>query len=113
EVADLPHLYRTTLSSLSLARSISLDKNLVEYLETLATRGYFGVYGPTRSLRDAVASFFARDFPMAVQAFRWHVALAAGLLLVGVLVGWVAVARDAEHFFSLISADLAQGRDPL
>ena len=113
EVADLPHLYRTTLSSLSLARSISLDKNLVEYLETLATRGYFGVYAPTRRLRDAIASFFARDFPTAVHAFRWHVALAAGLLLVGVLVGWVAVARDAELFFSLIGADLAQGRDPL
>jgi uncharacterized membrane protein SpoIIM required for sporulation len=113
EVADLPHLYRTTLSSLSLARSISLDKNLVEYLETLATRGYFGVYGPTRRLGDTVVSFFARDFPSAVHAFRWHLALAAGLLLVGFLVGWVAVARDSELYFSLVPAGLAQGRDPL
>ena len=35
ELSMLPVLYRHTISSLSVARSISLDRNLLEYLETL------------------------------------------------------------------------------
>jgi uncharacterized membrane protein SpoIIM required for sporulation len=112
EVADLPHLYRTALSSLSLARSISLDKNLVSYLESLATRGYFGVYGPPRRMGAAIADFFARGFPAAVRAYRRHLLLSTGFFLLGMLTGWVAVARDSELFFSFVPGEYAQGRDP-
>jgi len=45
EVMRLPGLYRASLSSLSVARSISLDRNVLEYLEALAARAYFCVYG--------------------------------------------------------------------
>jgi len=34
----LPVLYRGALSSLSVARSISLDRNLLDYLEVLCAR---------------------------------------------------------------------------
>jgi uncharacterized membrane protein SpoIIM required for sporulation len=111
ELADLPHLYRTALSSLSLARSTSLDRNLVEYLETLATRAYFVVYGPRTGFWRHVLRFVARDFPAAVRSFRWHVALAAAFLVAGVAVGWVAVDRDPELYGSFVPEDLAQGRD--
>ena len=45
ELLELPLLYRQALSSLSVARSISLDQSLTTYLETLCTRAYFFVYG--------------------------------------------------------------------
>ncbi len=45
ELYRLPILYRGALSSLAVARSISLDKNLLEYLEGLAKRAYVYVYG--------------------------------------------------------------------
>jgi uncharacterized membrane protein SpoIIM required for sporulation len=112
QVADLPHLYRTTLSSLSLARSISLDKNLIEYLESLATRGYFNVYAPPRRLGAVVRKFFASDFPNAVRAFRWHVALAAGILMIGMAVGWMMFLNDPETYYSFVPEGLAEGRDP-
>jgi uncharacterized membrane protein SpoIIM required for sporulation len=112
ELADLPHLYRTTVSSLSLARSISLDKNLVEYLEVLATRGYFSVYGPARRLGAVVFRFFTTDFPAAVREFRWHVALAALFLGIGICAGWAAFAHDSELFYTFIPDALSQGRDP-
>ena len=51
----LPGLHRAALSSLSVARAISLDRNVVEYLEMLATRAHFAVYGTKRHLREAVA----------------------------------------------------------
>jgi uncharacterized membrane protein SpoIIM required for sporulation len=112
ELSDLPHLYRTALSSLSLARSISLDRNLVDYLESLATRGYFGVYGPPRRLASTLARFLLQDFPAAVRAHRWHVALAAAFLLAGAAVGWTMVGRDPDLFYSFVPDELAQGRDP-
>ena len=52
ELARLPVLYRATVSSLSVARAISLDRNLVEYLEALSTRAYSSVYGVRRGLRE-------------------------------------------------------------
>lgn len=112
ELSELPQHYRTTLSSLSLARAISLDRNLAEYLETLATRGYFAVYGPARRFSTVLASFIRRDLPAAAREFRWHVAMAALFLAIGTAVGWVSVARDPETFFSFVPEGLAAGRDP-
>src|SRR3569623_1809542 len=49
----LPLLYRSALSSLSVARETSLDKSLVACLELLCTRAYFQLYGvPTSPLRQ-------------------------------------------------------------
>ena len=46
----LPILYRNALSSLSVARAISLDRNLLEYLENLCARAYLSVYVLRRDL---------------------------------------------------------------
>ena len=43
DLAELATLYRATVSSLSVARAISLDRNLLEYLESLSQRAYFVV----------------------------------------------------------------------
>jgi uncharacterized membrane protein SpoIIM required for sporulation len=112
ELADVPHLYRTTLSSLSIARAISLDKNLVEYLETLATRAYFRVYGPPRRFLAAVAAFFLAGFPRAVRAFRWQIAFATAILVAGTITGFTATAHDPEEYFSFVPEAIILGRDP-
>jgi len=77
ELARLPVLYRAVLSSLSVARSISLDRNVLAYLENLASRGYFSVYSPRRPLWVALLRFLTSGFRDAVYAARWHIALAA------------------------------------
>ena len=43
ELQRLPLLYRSPLSSLSVARSIALDRNLVLYLEHLSLRAFLAV----------------------------------------------------------------------
>ena len=45
DLLAIPVLYRAALSSLSLARAISLDRALLAYLESLCARAYFVVYG--------------------------------------------------------------------
>src|SRR5262249_692131 len=46
QLQQLPLLYRSTLSSLSVARAIALDRHLLLYLENLALRAFLAVYSP-------------------------------------------------------------------
>ncbi|NBC20215.1 MAG: stage II sporulation protein M [Alphaproteobacteria bacterium] len=68
QMMALPGLYRQAVSSLSVARSISLDQNVVAYLEGLCMRGYFFVYGPRTTLAQKAADFFRHDWPAAVRS---------------------------------------------
>ena len=70
QLARLPHLYRATLSSLSVARSISLDRALTEYLENLVRRAYFVVYGTREAVGRQLVDFFAYRLPSAVRRAR-------------------------------------------
>src|SRR5678816_4475778 len=74
-LARLPHLYRATLSSLSVARSISLDRALVDYLENLVGRAYFVVYGTRQHLRRQLADFVRWRLPSTIRAAKWHLSL--------------------------------------
>jgi uncharacterized membrane protein SpoIIM required for sporulation len=112
ELARLPSLYRAALSSLSVARAISLDRNVLDYLEALCGRAYLAVYGTRRHLREALSDFFVRRFPRAVRAHAWHVAIAAALLVVGAVTGYALTSADAERFYAFVDPQYAQGRGP-
>jgi uncharacterized membrane protein SpoIIM required for sporulation len=112
ELEQLPILYRAALSSLSVARTIALDRNLLLYLENLALRAYLAVYGPRVSPLEGLRAFFIYDLPAAVHAARWHIVIAALALSVGVAVGLVLTIQDEAWFATLLPADLAGGRGP-
>jgi uncharacterized membrane protein SpoIIM required for sporulation len=112
DLLALPGLYRTTLSSLSVARDTSLDRALVGYLEQLSTRAYFQIYGVRTSPWRQLGRFFARDWPEAVQGL-WKETLAAVFLTVAsAAVAWLLVAKDPSWFYGIIPQALANGRDP-
>jgi uncharacterized membrane protein SpoIIM required for sporulation len=112
EILEIPLLYRQALSSLSVARSISLDQSLTDYLETLCTRAYFFVYGARARLPERLARFFSRDWPQAVQGL-WRETLAAVVMaVVCTVVGYVLVQRDPDWFYSFMDPGMAGGRDP-
>lgn len=111
ELARLPHLYRATLSSLSVARSISLDRALVEYLENLVGRAYFVVYGTRQHLRRQLADFFGWRLPSAVRAARWHILVAALITIAGVIAAYALTRADTEYYYTF-AGDMAQGRTP-
>jgi len=112
ELSRLPMLYRGALSSLSVARAISLDKGLLQYLESLCTRAYLVVYGTRRHLGEAVGEFLASRFPRVVREHRWHLLLAALLLAAGGLTGFALVLSDLDRFHDFVPAAMAQGRGP-
>src|SRR5262249_26449183 len=96
ELVEIPALYRAALSSLSVARSTSLDAALIEYLEALCARAYFFVYGARSTFFERVGRFFARDWPQAVQR-QWRETIASALLLiVAAVMAYVMVRHDPE-----------------
>ncbi len=112
DVMAIPVLYRSTLSSLSMARAISLDKSLTDYLESLCTRAYFCVYGARATASERIADFFARAWPAAVRSL-WRETLVAALITVlGVGVALVLTFQAPDWFSAFVPADLAGGREP-
>lgn len=112
ELSRLPVLYRATLSSLSVARAISLDRNVVDYLESLAARAYFCVYGTKRRFWSVAVEFFAERFPTLVRRYAAHIGIAALFMALGMLAGFALTSQDPEYFYSFVGEDSAQGRDP-
>jgi len=111
-LARLPVLYRGALSALSVARSISLDRNLLGYLESLSGRAYLAVYGTRRHLREALADFFGWRFPAAVRAFRWHLLAAFALMALGTAAGFLLTLADPDRYYAFVSPEMAAGRTP-
>lgn len=112
ELARLPLLYRAALSSLSVARAISLDRNLLDYLESLCARAYLVVYGVRKSLREALADFFLRRFPRLVRAHAPLLLLSFGVLAAGAWAGYALTVGDLDRFYSFVDPSMAQGRGP-
>ena len=112
EMVALPGLYRSALSSLSVARAISLDRSLVDYLEGLCTRAYFFVYGPRSTLAERLGGFFREAWPRAVQAIWRETLWSVALMMAGTAAGWILVVRDPDWFYAFVSRALASGRDP-
>jgi uncharacterized membrane protein SpoIIM required for sporulation len=112
ELQRLPVLYRAALSSLSVARTIALDRNLLLYLEALALRAFLAVYGPRLSSLEGLRSFFADELPAAVRAARWHILIAALCLALGTLAGFLLTLQDEAWFTALVPSGLADARGP-
>jgi uncharacterized membrane protein SpoIIM required for sporulation len=111
QLARLPHLYRATLSSLSVARTISLDRALAVYLESLVGRAYFVVYGTRQRLRRAVGDFVGRTFPATVRRARWHVLLAVVIVVAGAFAAYRLTSQDSDLYYSFVG-EMAGGRTP-
>ncbi len=112
DLLTLPLLYRSTLSSLSVARETSLDRGLVAYLEQLCTRAYFQIYGVQTSLWRQLAAFFTRGWPAAVQAIWKETLLAFALMFAAALAGYLMVRADPQFYYSIMPDGMSGGRDP-
>lgn len=112
EVIEIPVLYRAALSSLSVARAVSLDKSLIDYLESLCARAYFIVYGTRTKLTERLAGFFSHDWPNAVRSLWRETLVSACFMLLGALVAYALTLHSIEWFYAFIPQDIAQQRGP-
>jgi uncharacterized membrane protein SpoIIM required for sporulation len=112
DLLALPGLYRSTLSSLSVARDTSLDRALINYLEQLSTRAYFQIYGVQTPAGRQITRFFGQAWPEAVRAL-WRETLICVVLTIGAaILAFILIRSDPSWFYSIIPDALAAGRDP-
>ena len=111
ELNRLPSLYRGAVSALSVATAISLDKNLLDYLNALVARAYICVYGAKRRTSEAIAEFFRFRFPWVVRRYAPFVLVAFALMGLGILTGYRMTLADPERYYSFVGG-MAEGRTP-
>jgi uncharacterized membrane protein SpoIIM required for sporulation len=112
DILAAPVLYRSTLSALSVARSTSLDRAVIDYLESLCARGYFFIYGSRATLWEKLGSFFRDEWRLAVCTI-WKETLVSGVLMaLGVAIALILYGQSSDWYFTFVPADLAGGRDP-
>lgn len=105
-------LYRKTLSSLSVAREISLDRGVQSYLEALAARAYSLMY--TRPNKPGVATidFFVRGLPRAVCELWLSLVVAVAAFALGAIFGFVLYHEDIGWLTAIMGSDPFGGRGP-
>jgi uncharacterized membrane protein SpoIIM required for sporulation len=112
DLLALPGLYRTTLSSLSVARDTSLDRALIIYLERLCTRAYFQIYGVQTPVSRQIGQFFSSAWPNAVRALWRETLFCVATTFAAALLAFLLISADPSWFYSIIPEALAGGRDP-
>ena len=111
DLFELPRLYRSTLSALSIARETSLDGSMIAYLESLSTRAYFILYGCRESFWKQLGGFFAQGWPAAVRGMVPEIAIIAALFIGSALAGYFLVMADPGWFGAIVPGELASGRN--
>lgn len=112
DMMALPRLYRQAVSSLSVARSISLDQNVVAYLESLCTRAYFFVYGARTTIGERIMDFLRRDWPKCVAGAVGPTLLAALFLFGGWALAFFLCLQDMDWFWTFHGSNSLDGRTP-
>ena len=112
QIVALPRLYRSTLSSLSVARATSLDQGVIVYLESLSARAYYILYGSQVSLWKRIAAFFERDWPLAAKALWKETAVSAAFTLLAAVLAYFLVSNNPDWFYTFMPESLADGRTP-
>ena len=112
EMIALPGLYRAALSSLSVARSTSLDQGVITYLESLSARGYFTLYGTRTSVGERLGQFFRKDWPMAVKSLWKETWVSLAVSVMAALIGYLLVSNNMEWYYTFMPDSMAGGRTP-
>ena len=112
DLREFPLLYRSALSSLSVARAVALDRALVEYLDNLALRSFLALYSRPLRLSAGIREFLLKDLPKAVRAIIGPVAIVTFALVLGIISGFLLVNGDEGWYPVLVPPAMAQGRGP-
>lgn len=112
EAQDLATLYRQAMSSLSVARDISLDRGLLDYLDRLCARAWLVVYAPQEPLGPLFSRLFVTGIPQAVRSSGLALLIGFLAMVLGGITGFALYMQDAAWFYTFMPPDLADGRTP-
>ena len=109
---ELVSNYRQVTTSLAIAREISLDKSLLDYLEGLAARAYLCVYAPQQPLGGIFRRFFLVSAPQAMRRSWLPVLIGFLGMGLGALVGYLLFLENAAWYYVFVPEQFSQIRNP-
>lgn len=112
EAQEFSALYRQAMNSLSLAREISLDRALLNYLQNLCARAFMGVYAPHDRVGNVIVRFFTTSGPQAVRRSWFAFVLATVFMLIGALSAWWLTSAEPDWYYSFVDGGFSNGRGP-
>ena len=112
DLVALPALYRTLVSSLSVARDTTLDAATLAYLEGLAQRAWFVVYGPEVGFFGWCRRFFGGGWSAAVRSLGADILVTLAIMVAGTVIGWLLVANNSDWFYAFMPAEPGDPRVP-
>ena len=101
----LPTLAQDLNSALSVARSISLDRSMITYLESLASRTSLMLNDEQPPLGAQVARFFTHIWPQTMRALGWDMLLSVAIFFAGLFMAIVLFSQDPEWYYAFIGGD--------
>ena len=110
DARDLAVLYRQAMNSLSVARSISLDKSLLDYLEALCCRAYLAVYAPQDTLGGLIGRTLVYSIPQAMRRSAIPLLLGFLAMFLGAVTGYLLFFEDNTWYNTFMPGSLAGGR---
>jgi uncharacterized membrane protein SpoIIM required for sporulation len=109
---DLAASYRRATTSLAIAREISLDRALLDYLEALTARAYLCVYAPQERIGGLIRRFFSASAPQAIRRSWVYIAIGFLCMGLGALTGFLLYFENEAWYFVFLPPELAGGRTP-
>ena len=106
ELTTLDQLYRRAAADLAHAQGAFPNTDVSRFLNQLCGKAYAAIYRARPASLASVRRFFADTFPAAVQATLGYTQLAAGLLLLGVVLGATTVAVDPSTAQRIVGPEL-------
>jgi uncharacterized membrane protein SpoIIM required for sporulation len=94
ELRDFALLYRQTAADLAAAREHRADAQLAAYLNGLLGRAHNVIYAAAPRRPRSILAFYTRTFPQIFRATWRYTAAAAGIFLLGSLLGVAACLAD-------------------
>lgn len=106
EVTRLDALYRRATNDLALAQRRYAGTDVHRFLNQLCASARRSIYRPHGSTLEALRAFYARTLPRMVRETLPLTQLSAALLLLGVVLGAVAVALHPDGELLLVPAEI-------
>ncbi len=94
ELDELGALYRQATSALARARTLSHDRQLIEYLNQLVGRAHALVYGRRSQPRLSLGHLFGVDIPRTFRENWRYVAVATAISLVAAALAYLLIGVD-------------------
>ncbi|MEM7058784.1 MAG: stage II sporulation protein M [Pseudomonadota bacterium] len=110
DARDLAVLYRQAMNSLSVARSISLDRSLLSYLDALCSRAYLAVYAPQETMGGLLARTLVYSIPQAMRRSAIPLLMAFLAMALGFITGYLLFFEDMTWYNTFMPEALAGGR---